>query len=164
MPDRSDWLPLKAAARELRLDPERARQLAQAGTLVGEKRGGRNAWFIDPQSLAKELKVRGGPWEDGVAKLAAEVRSLAGQVAALEGAGAGARSESGAEAERDQYRAEAATMREVATRANAAHRDTIAGFRQVLEAMEEQTNLVSELLGPRTLAELPAPDDASGGT
>jgi len=163
MTDRSDWIALKAAATKLRLGAEMTRKLAKNGQLVGEQRGGRNQWFIDPQSLANEIAERGGPWEGEVEKLADEVRRLVGKVAALETAGTGDPHEARAASQRDQYRAEAATMREVAIRANAAHRAAVGGFRQMLEAMEEQTNLVSELLGPRTPVDLGASGEAGGG-
>lgn len=164
MTERSDWVPLSVAASTLRLGVERTRKLLADGPLLGEQRGGRNQWFVDPQSLAKELAERGGPWESELDRLIAEVHGLVGRVVALEASewpsSAGARTA----AERDHYRAEASTMREVAIRANAAQRAAIAGFRQMLEAMDEQANLVSELLGPRTPADLHAPTgDGQGG-
>lgn len=162
MTDRSDWIPLKAAAPELRLSQEMTRQLVDSGPLVGEQRGGRNQWFIDPQSLANEVAKRGGPWMNAVDTLAAEVRTLGERVAALEGSGRVSSPEGRTATERDHYRAEASTMREVAIRANAAQRAAFASFRQMLEAMDEQTNLVSELLGPRTPVDLGAADDVSG--
>jgi hypothetical protein len=142
---------------------ERTRKLIETGRLVGEQRGGRNQWFIDPQSLANEIAERGGPWETDVDRLAAEVRGLVGRVVALEGSDLAGSSGARTAAARDQYRAEASTMREVAIRANAAQRAAIAGFRQMLEAMDEQTNLVSELLGPRTPADFDAPGDGKRG-
>lgn len=56
--------------------------------------------------------------------------------------------------ERDRYRAEASALREAAIRANAAQRSMADGFRRVLDAVEENADAMTEVLGPRSVSDL----------
>jgi chromosome segregation ATPase len=157
-----EFVPLKIAAAALGESTENTRLRAKRGALVAKQRGRRNEWFIESKSLAKLLGDLGRTPRTAPAidELAAEVRLLAAEVEALKGRASTSDDEvQSLRLERDRYRAEASTMRETAIRANAAQRAAAAGFRQVLEALEEQANALTELLGPRSPSEFGVSDE-----
>jgi chromosome segregation ATPase len=149
------FVPLKEAARQLGETRERTRQRLIDRQLVGEQRGKKRLWFVDAKSLATVLEALGRVANDDLAALAAEVKRLASEIAALKAAQSPSDQELGRlRGERDRYRAEAATMREAAIHANAAQRAAVESFRRLLDALEEQADAVTELLGPRSPEDL----------
>jgi chromosome segregation ATPase len=156
------WVPLKLAAEQLGENVETTRLRLVHRQLKGEKRGRR--WFVEPQALAKEVAERGGTrsplaridsLEANVGALAAEVERLGVEFAELRDRPNDPTLELEVlRRERDRYRAEASTLREAAIRANAGQRSIAAGFRKVLDAVDENADALTELLGPRDVSDL----------
>lgn len=155
-----NWIPLKQAAQQLGENAETTRLRAVGRELVAEQRGRGRQWFIESQSLASLVSTRDGSQapdarldrlESKIDLLASGVEQLRADVEGVRGD----RTDEGVNLdalgqERDRYRAEASTFREAAIRANAGQRAIVEGFRKVLDAVEENANALSELLGPQS--------------
>jgi excisionase family DNA binding protein len=143
-----ELLTTKAAAVALGVTQQTVRNWIDSGKLKGTRSG--RPYQVTSQSveqiLAQEGKRTLAPRhrsQTEIDALAKEVRRLADQSAAV----------AALASERDRYRAEAATLREAAAQVNAASREAYAGMRQLLDAMQLQSEALSQLLGPST------PDD-----
>jgi hypothetical protein len=151
------FVALKDAARLLGESTENTRLRLKSGILSGEQRGRQRRWFVDSNALATLARVLGrGPGALlTLGDLAEQLRLLRADVDALMRApSAEGRDLERVEHERDTYRAEASTMREIAARTNAAQHASISAFRQILEALEEQSAALGEAIGPRTPGDL----------
>lgn len=161
---RDDWVSLKQAAQQLDENAETTRLRIGRGELRGEQRGRGGRWFVEPQSLANLVSARGGSQrpEARIGSLESKIDQLTSAVEQLRSDMQGLRSDPIEQRvdletlarERDRYRAEASTLREAAIRANAGQRSMAEGFRKVLDAVDENANALSELLGPQSPADV----------
>jgi hypothetical protein len=159
-----NWIALARAAEQLGENAETTRLRIGRRELKGEKRGRAGRWFIEPQSLARLVAARGGSrtadarfdlLESRVDSLTTAVQELIARIQTLPSAPADRTLEMGMlSRQRDRFRAEASTFREAAMRANASQRSMAAAFRLVLDALDENADALTEMLGPRDLDDL----------
>jgi hypothetical protein len=138
-----------AVASELGLSTQAVRNLIHSGQLEGSK-GANGRWQIDASSFnsyaAEHVrKKRSAPDMDRIER---KLDELAHSIKRLETDGAPARVLDAVERERDRYRAEAAGAREAALRAVAAARDACFAIEQLLPAIREQNDALTQLLVP----------------
>jgi excisionase family DNA binding protein len=136
------------AAKRLGVSSQTIRNWIGTGDLRATKQ--RDRWVIDPDSLAV-LGKRRGVLRASTAppELAIQVGELIRMVSAIsDRQDELMRSMDSLRQERDRFRAESATARESALAANAVAAKTQEAVGQLLEALQLQTNSVSQLLLP----------------
>jgi hypothetical protein len=125
------------------------RDRVRAGTLAGHK-DARGRWRIIEAGLPVDL-----PAPVDQATLARRVDQLAKDIEAIRTERADQAELMAAIArERDAYRAEASTARDVALRINASARDARTALRMLIDALDNQGEAVSQLLLPGSPADL----------
>lgn len=139
------------AARRLGITPQAVRDRIRAGTLSGRRQG--RAWRVDSASLPDATAE---PRSD--AKLNTVLRRLGRLEEHIEAVAAALKSSDAArvllERERDRYRADAAAAREAALLLTGVTRDAVSASRQLLEALERQTDAIGQLVAPSSPQDL----------
>jgi excisionase family DNA binding protein len=153
MSDEPTTISVTEAARRLSVSGQAVRNWLRSGKLSGDM--GRARWRVDVASVdaiapapdetdADEVGLQPGPAgiEDRVDRLAAAVERL------VERDDASAKLVGALQRERDHFRAEAATAKEVALRVTMAARETDKAVRQLLDVLAIQADALAQLLAP----------------
>lgn len=138
------------AARRLGVTSQTVRDRIRAGSLTGRK-DDRGRWRV-PEDV---LPVAPAALEDDPS-IGARVDHLEHELAELRAAqDRGAHVSDALAAERDRYRAEAVAARDAAARLNIAVAEASATARSLLNALDAQTESLTQLLAPGSPADLP---------
>jgi hypothetical protein len=138
------------AAARLGLTPQAVRDRIRAGVLPGGK-DERGRWRMPTAAVPSTPSA-----PPGTAAIVARLEQLSAEVSVLRDAQArDARLVDEVSAQRDRYRADAASAREVALRLNVAVAEIRASARSLLDALDAQSDALTELLAPGSPADLP---------
>jgi predicted site-specific integrase-resolvase len=137
-------------AKLLGLTPQAVRDRIRAGSLPGQK-DDRGRWRIPPHAVPAASGVSAES-QAVDARLATVERQVADLVDARE---LHIEFVSTLSAERDRYRADAAAAREAAARMNVALAETRDTVRSLLNALDAQSEALTQLLTPGSPADLP---------
>jgi hypothetical protein len=145
---------VRKAAEELGLSPQAVRDLIRSKKLKGKKNSA-DRWRIDPNSLSRYLSEHGRKEGvlSGLERLEQRLDELDRRIdSPSESAPTAALA--AAERERDRYRSDAATLREVVRLYAESTEEADAAFASLRAASRKQREAVAQLLGPATVEDL----------
>ena len=139
------------AAKRLGCTTQTVRNWLLAGKLTGYQSGKRRIWHVDEASVTPLIR----PGSTSPLVVSGEVHEVLEQLRQLMGRELAAeRLVRAIEADRDRYRADAATSREAALRVNAAARDLRDVVQRLVGVLDEQSEALTQLLAPATPADV----------
>jgi Helix-turn-helix domain len=142
------------AAEELGLSPQAVRDLIRSKKLKGQKNSA-DRWRIDPDSLSRYLSEHGRKEGvlSGLERLGQRLDELDRRIDSLSDLAAVAALQA-AERERDKYRSDAATLREVVRLYAESTEETEAAFANLRAASQKQREALAQLLRPASVEDL----------
>lgn len=149
----NDCISASTAASLLGVTSQTVRNWIRAGKLEGWQ-GTNGRWSVkrgslDLADLSTKMPASGADdLERRLSSLGQTVDALQNERAAVQ------QTLEAVERERDRHRADAAALRDAAIRMNLMSRDVATAVRQMLDVLEQQSELVSQLLAPSTVSEL----------
>jgi len=151
VPPAIETISVAEAAKRLGCTTQTVRNWLQAGKLTGHQTGKRRIWHIDEASVPQPTR----PGSTSLLVVSGEAHEVLEQLRELmDRELAAERLVRAIEADRDRYRAEAATSREAALRVNAAARELREVVRRLVGVLDEQAEALTQLLAPATPADV----------